>query len=47
MLEEQIGATPLRETLTRPAEARCDEVLLAPCGNGLDQLKELREHLGE
>ncbi len=42
-----IGADRLRETLSRLAEAGCDEVLLAPCGNGLDQLKELREFLDE
>ena len=42
-----IGAGRLRDTLARLAEAGCDEVLLSPCGNGLDQLKELREFLGE
>jgi alkanesulfonate monooxygenase SsuD/methylene tetrahydromethanopterin reductase-like flavin-dependent oxidoreductase (luciferase family) len=42
-----IGAVRLRETLSRLEEAGCDEVLLSPCGNGLDQLKELREFLGE
>jgi len=41
-----IGADRLRETLSRLAEAGCDEVLLAPCASGLDQLKELREFLG-
>jgi alkanesulfonate monooxygenase SsuD/methylene tetrahydromethanopterin reductase-like flavin-dependent oxidoreductase (luciferase family) len=41
-----IGAARLTETLEKLTEAGCDEVLLAPCGNGLDQLKELREFLG-
>ena len=42
-----VGAARLRETLSRLEEAGCDEVLLAPCSSGLDQLKELRDFLSD
>lgn len=38
-----VGEAKLKETLARLAAAGCDEVLLAPCGDGLDQLKELQD----
>jgi alkanesulfonate monooxygenase SsuD/methylene tetrahydromethanopterin reductase-like flavin-dependent oxidoreductase (luciferase family) len=37
-----VGEAKLKETLSRLEAAGCDEVLLAPCGDGLDQLKELQ-----
>lgn len=37
-----VGEAKLRETLNALTESGCDEVLLAPCGPDLDQLKELR-----
>jgi alkanesulfonate monooxygenase SsuD/methylene tetrahydromethanopterin reductase-like flavin-dependent oxidoreductase (luciferase family) len=42
-----VGEAKLKETLTRLADLGCDEVLLAPCGSGLDQLKELRTVVGK
>ncbi|OLF17337.1 LLM class flavin-dependent oxidoreductase [Actinophytocola xanthii] len=42
-----VGEAKVRETLDRLTEIGCDEVLLAPCGSGLDQLKELRTVLGK
>jgi len=38
-----VGEAKLRETLSRLEAAGCDEVLLTPCGDGLDQLKELQD----
>jgi len=38
-----VGEAKLKETLARLEAAGCDEVLLAPCGDGLDQLKELQD----
>lgn len=37
-----VGEARLRETLARLTDIGCDEVILAPCGSSLDQLKELR-----
>lgn len=42
-----VGEAKLRETLTRLTDIGCDEVILAPCGSSLDQLKELREVVGK
>lgn len=42
-----VGEAKLKETLTRLTDIGCDEVLLAPCGSSLDQLKELREVVGK
>jgi alkanesulfonate monooxygenase SsuD/methylene tetrahydromethanopterin reductase-like flavin-dependent oxidoreductase (luciferase family) len=41
-----IGEARLKETLAKLEDAGCDEVLLAPCGGGLDQLKELQDVVG-
>lgn len=38
-----VGAARLKDTLARLEAAGCDEVLLTPCGDGLDQLKELQD----
>jgi quercetin dioxygenase-like cupin family protein len=38
-----VGEARLKETLARLEAADCDEVLLTPCGDGLDQLKELQD----
>jgi len=42
-----VGEAKLRETLSRLRDIGCDEVVLAPCGSSLDQLKELREVVGK
>jgi len=42
-----VGEDKLRATLAELEEAGCDEVLLAPCGAELDQLKELRTVVGK
>ncbi|OLF05832.1 N5,N10-methylene tetrahydromethanopterin reductase [Actinophytocola xinjiangensis] len=42
-----VGEAKLTETLTRLRDIGCDEVVLAPCGSSLDQLKELREVVGK
>jgi alkanesulfonate monooxygenase SsuD/methylene tetrahydromethanopterin reductase-like flavin-dependent oxidoreductase (luciferase family) len=42
-----VGEAKLTETLSRLEEIGCDEVLLAPCGSDLDQLKELRVVVGK
>ncbi|HEX2132682.1 MAG TPA: LLM class flavin-dependent oxidoreductase [Actinophytocola sp.] len=42
-----VGEAKLAETLSRLEEIGCDEVLLAPCGADLDQLKELRAVVGK
>jgi alkanesulfonate monooxygenase SsuD/methylene tetrahydromethanopterin reductase-like flavin-dependent oxidoreductase (luciferase family) len=41
-----IGEARLKETIAQLTDAGCDEVLLAPCGGGLDQLKELQDVVG-
>lgn len=41
-----VGADRLRETLAKLEDAGCDEVLLAPCSDSLDQLKELQDVIG-
>lgn len=41
-----VGEARLRQTLAAFADTGCDEVLLAPCGSDLDQLKELRTVVG-
>jgi alkanesulfonate monooxygenase SsuD/methylene tetrahydromethanopterin reductase-like flavin-dependent oxidoreductase (luciferase family) len=38
-----VGEAKLKDTLARLEAAGCDEVLLTPCGDGLDQLKELQD----
>ncbi len=42
-----VGAVKLTETLARLADTGCDEVILAPCGSDVDQLKELGSLLGK
>ncbi|GAB3434054.1 LLM class flavin-dependent oxidoreductase [Actinophytocola sediminis] len=42
-----VGEAKLTETLSRLTDIGCDEVILAPCGSSLDQLKELREVVGK
>ncbi len=42
-----VGEDRLRSALDEFAAAGCDEVLLAPCGYELDQLKELRTVVGK
>jgi len=42
-----VGEEKLRATLAELEEAGCDEVLLAPCGADLSQLKELRTVVGK
>lgn len=42
-----VGEAKLRETLARLTDIGCDEVILAPCGSSLDQLKELRAVVGK
>jgi alkanesulfonate monooxygenase SsuD/methylene tetrahydromethanopterin reductase-like flavin-dependent oxidoreductase (luciferase family) len=42
-----VGEERLRATLAELEEAGCDEVLLAPCGSDLSQLKELRTVVGK
>lgn len=42
-----VGEAKLAETIDTLTDIGCDEVLLAPCGSSIDQLKELRTVVGK
>jgi alkanesulfonate monooxygenase SsuD/methylene tetrahydromethanopterin reductase-like flavin-dependent oxidoreductase (luciferase family) len=42
-----VGEAKLAETIDTLTEIGCDEVLFAPCGSSIDQLKELRTVVGK